>query len=110
MKSNLAKHAPLPFIAENTIDYLSPPYEASFFDLDEILRATGRVLIGWARVGSSWNELNPVDKNEKKKWQDGDMLLAAIDPKLMGAAMNAAELLVEKVRSNREKRATKDQN
>jgi hypothetical protein len=38
------------------------------------------------------------------------MLLAAIDPKLMGAAMNAAELLVEKVRSNREKRATKDQN
>jgi hypothetical protein len=110
VKSNLAKHAPLPFIAENTIDYLSPPYEASFFDLDEILRATGRVLIGWARVGSSWNELNPVDKNEKKKWQDGDMLLAAIDPKLMGAAMNAAELLVEKVRSNREKRATKDQN
>ena len=31
------------------------------------------------------------------------MLLAAIDPKLMGAAMNAAELLIQKVRAARRK-------
>ena len=103
VKHDAAKHAPCPFVAENAVDYLTYPYTASFDELDEKLRASGRVLIGWTRIGSSWNELNPKNRQNQLKWQDGDMLLAAIDPKLMGAAMNAAELLIQKVRAARRK-------
>ena len=120
---------PVPFVAEPAVDYLLPSsssqpgsvtspsssttmlgtrhrYEASFDDLERKLRPSGRILIGWARVGASRNCLNPRNKQAKLQWRDGDMLLAAIDPKLMSKALSAAGFLAKKTLWGKSKRAT----
>jgi len=75
--------SPMKLIHQNNttkIDHkLDATVEATFWDLDALVRKGGMLLLGWHRSCDVYHCLNPPNKKEKLKWTDKDLILVAHD-------------------------------
>lgn len=53
----------------------SAAHVASFWELAQLARARGELLLGWSLAGCDRPVLNPRDKGETRAWGDADMLV-----------------------------------